>query len=211
MFELLGWTWVADDAAAAVWSVEASCCDDWTPPAAGADCVAACVVGAAFAAVPADAASFDCVEAGAGAGAAVAGADADCAPAACIAPARTSSIRPDCRQPHPDASVWFAFCGVAAVFAAVADEDASLDCETEPSSPGLSTRTETFWFDGCTWVALDAAMAPWSVDDDCVAACTGSDANALPAIAANTASVAASVMIHRFIEDLLGIAWYRAR
>ena len=41
-----------------------------------------------------------------------------------------------------------AFCVVDAVFAAFADDSASLDCETAPSLPGLSTRTEMFWFDG---------------------------------------------------------------
>src|SRR5919198_911861 len=156
MFELLGCTWVADEAAAAVWSVDACCCDDWTPPPAGADdCVAPCVVGAAFVDVPVDEASFDCVEpagAGAAVGAAVAGAAGSVPAAACNAPPRICPTSPDSRplttQPQPDAWVWLAFCVVDAVFVAVAFEEASFDCETAPSSPGLSTRTEMFWFDG---------------------------------------------------------------
>ena len=64
MFELLGCTCVADDAAPAACWVDASCCDDWTPLPPARDCVAVCVVGAVFAAVPVDAASFDCVEPG---------------------------------------------------------------------------------------------------------------------------------------------------
>jgi hypothetical protein len=72
-------------------------------------------------------------------------------------------------HPHAEASAWFAVCVVDAVFAALADEAALFDCETAPSWPGLSTRTEMFWFDGCTWVALDAPSAAWLVDDDWVA------------------------------------------
>jgi hypothetical protein len=61
-----------------------------------------------------------------------------------------------------------------------------------------------FWFVGSTWVALDAAMAAWSVDDDCVADSTGVAAIAVPALAAKAANVAASVVIHlRLIEELL--------
>ena len=172
-----------------------------------------------LAAVPEDEASFDCVdEPVLGAGAAVAGAAAS-VPAACIAPARTSSSLPDARpvvaaQPQPGLCAWVAFCVVVPVFAAVADDSASFDCETAPSLPGLSTRTEMFWFVGSTWVALDAATAAWSVVDDCVADCTGTGvpAIAVPALAAKAANVAASVVIHRrFIEELLWYRWYRAR
>src|SRR5207245_1450895 len=117
MFELLGSTWVADDAACAVWSVVAFCCDDCTPPVPAADCVAAWVVGAVLAAVPDDEASFDCDEPVLGA--AVAGAAAS-VPAACIAPARTSSSLPDVRpvgaaQPQPRLCAWVAFCVVVPV------------------------------------------------------------------------------------------------
>ena len=139
-------------------------------------------------------------------GAAVAGAAP--APAACIAPARTSSSLPDVRpvgavQAQPKLGAWVAFCVVVPVFAAVADDSASFDCETAPSLPGLSTRTEMFWFVGSTWVALDAASAAWSVDDDCVADCTGLAANAEPVPTASAVTVAASVVINRFIEELL--------
>jgi hypothetical protein len=113
-------------------------------------------------------------------------------------------------HPQPDASAWLVLCVVAAVFDASAVDEASLDCETAPSLPGLSTRTETFWFDGCTWVALDAASAAWSVDEDCVPDCTGPAANAEPALTARTASVAASVLSNRFINELLWYRWYRA-
>src|SRR5919198_1163867 len=125
------------------------------PPPGADDCVAPCVVGAAFVDVPVDEASFDCVEpagAGAAVGAAVAGAAGSVPAAACNAPPRICPTSPDSRplttQPQPDAWVWLAFCVVDAVFVAVAFEEASFDCETAPSSPGLSTRTEMFWFDG---------------------------------------------------------------
>ena len=157
-----------------------------------------------MAAVPADEASFDWVDEPV-LGAAVAGAAA--VPAACIAPGRTSPAFPDVRpvgmmQPQAS-SAWLAFCVVAAVFAAVADDSASFACETAPSLPGLSTRTEMFWFVGSTWVALDPASAAWSVDDDCVADCTGLAANAEPVPTASAVTVAASVVINRFIEELL--------
>ncbi len=77
-----------------------------------------------------------------------------------------------------------------------------LDWVTLPSLPGLNTRTETFWFDGSTCVALEAAIAPWSVPDDCVADCTGDpEANAEPALTARAASEAASVVASRFMSD----------
>src|SRR5204863_317194 len=107
----------------------------------------------------------------------------------------------DCTPPEP-VEDWLAVCVGVAVFVAAAVEAASFDCDTEPSLPGLSTRTEMFWFEGSIWVALDAARAPCSVDDDCVADCTGLEANAEPAITAKTATVAASAMIHRFMESL---------
>jgi hypothetical protein len=91
---------------------------------------------------------------------------------------------------------------VPAVFAAVAVEVALLDWVTFPSLPGLNTRTEMFWFDGSTCVALEAAIAPWSVPDDCVADCTGDPAaNAEPALTARAASEAASVVASRFMSD----------
>jgi hypothetical protein len=52
------------------------------------------------------------------------------------------------------------FWVVDAVFAAFADEAALFVCVTDPSLPGLSTRTEMLSFEGSTWTASDAAIAP---------------------------------------------------
>ena len=41
---------------------------------------------------------------------------------------------------------------------------AELDCETSPSSPGLSTRIDDALFDGFTWTAVASASASWSFD-----------------------------------------------
>src|SRR5579859_5699086 len=91
MFELLGSTCLADEAATAVWSVDDPCVADWTPlPPDGAACVWVCVVGAVFVAAPVDAASLDCCDAvGAGAAEVVDGA------AACMAVPRTSPSDPE--------------------------------------------------------------------------------------------------------------------
>ena len=52
-------------------------------------------------------------------------------------------------QPQPlPACVCVAFCVVDAELPDVAVEPTVLACDTEPSSPGLSTRIETFVFDG---------------------------------------------------------------
>jgi hypothetical protein len=95
---------------------------------------------------------------------------------------------------------WVAFCVVSASFDAFADDVASFDCVTLPSFPGLSTRTEIFEFEGWIWVALDAAIAPCPMFEDCVLDCTGSAANAVPALTARAANVAASVVTIRFIS-----------
>ena len=63
--------------------------------------------------------------------------EADC-PIACVPPS----------QPHEPLWVWSADWPVRFAFAAVAFESTVLDCETSPLSPGLSTRTEMFWFPG---------------------------------------------------------------
>ena len=102
-----------------------------------------------FVAAPVDAASLDCCDpAGAGAAVVVDGA------AACKAVPRTSPSEPEVTvgtaHPQPPASVWPELCVVVAVFAASAFDVASFDCVTLPSLPGLSTRTEMFWFDG--WI-----------------------------------------------------------
>ena len=55
--------------------------------------------------------------------------------------------------------VWELPCVVGAEFVALAVEDASFDCETAPSSPGLRTRTEMFELLGWSCVADDAAAA----------------------------------------------------
>src|SRR5207342_1361866 len=62
--------------------------------------------------------------------------------------------------------VWPAPCLVPFTFAAVAFEDATLDCETSPSSPGLRTRTEMLLFDGffCTVPERAAALCSLSAD-----------------------------------------------
>jgi len=58
------------------------------------------------------------------------------------------------------------FWVVVALLPALADDAAVLSCDTEPPSPGLSTRTETAVFDGSICVADESAAAPWSVDAD---------------------------------------------
>jgi hypothetical protein len=45
------------------------------------------------------------------------------------------------------------------VFVAFAEDAAVFVCVTAPSLPGLSTRTEMFWFEGSSCVALDRAPA----------------------------------------------------
>ncbi|MGZ6563174.1 MAG: hypothetical protein ACXVH3_25705 [Solirubrobacteraceae bacterium] len=88
------------------------------------------------------------------------------------------------------------------MFAAFAWELAEFDCVVDPSFPGLNTRTEMLWFDGLTCVALEAAIAAWSVPDDCVADCTGGPAaNAEPALTASAAREAASAVVNRFMSD----------
>jgi hypothetical protein len=49
---------------------------------------------------------------------------------------------------------------------AAADDPTVFACDTEPSLPGLSTRTETEVFDGSICVACDSAVASWPVDAD---------------------------------------------
>jgi hypothetical protein len=98
---------------------------------------------------------------------------------------------------------------VSASFDAFAEDEASFDWVTAPSSPGLSTRTEMFWFEGFTWVALDPAIAAWLVSADCVAAWTGteSSANAVVELAARTARATMSATKNRLICVVL--LWIR--
>jgi hypothetical protein len=53
-----------------------------------------------------------------------------------------------------------------ASFVEVADEAAEFDCDTAPSFPGLSTRTETFLLLGSICFADESPIAAWSVDAD---------------------------------------------
>ena len=56
-------------------------------------------------------------------------------------------------------------------FAAVADESTLFDWSTEPSSPGLRTRTEIFVFFAPACSAFDAAKASCSLSASCPIAC----------------------------------------
>src|SRR5262249_1770241 len=155
----------ADEAATAPCSVPADCCDDWTPPEPPfCDCEPVCVVGAAFEASPVEPASFVC-ELDAESGAAAGWCPSD-PPVIWSAPERTEEGAPGWRpemvesrpeQPQPPC-FWVELCVVDALFDALADELAVFDCDTEPSSPGPSTRTEMLSFEGCTCVALEAAV-----------------------------------------------------
>src|SRR5581483_11493190 len=76
---------------------------------------------------------------------------------------------------------WLESWSVSLSFVAFASDDAELVCETDPSSPGLSTRTETFVLLGWICVAPDAAPAACSFVADCPATCTPSAAVAVSA------------------------------
>src|SRR5581483_9158978 len=65
-----------------------------------------------------------------------------------------------------------ASCVVVAALPAVAAEFTAFVWDTEPPSPGLSTRIETAVFDGWSWTAPDAAPAVWPVSADCFAVWT---------------------------------------
>src|SRR5205823_3286400 len=75
---------------------------------------------------------------------------------------------------HPQDGPWFwvAVCVVSALLPAKAEESALLLCVTEPSLPGLSTRTDSFELLGAICFASDSAAAFWSVSADWVDACT---------------------------------------
>jgi hypothetical protein len=90
---------------------------------------------------------------------------------------------------------------VVASFVAFAEDVASFDWFTDPSSPGLSTRTETFWFDGCTWVALDEASAACPVSAVWPANWTGLSANAVVELAARTARATTSATRNRLMRS----------
>ena len=74
---------------------------------------------------------------------------------------------PEPLQPH-EGPLWFwvVVWPVVAALPDVACEPTLLVCDTEPSSPGLSTRIETLVFDGSTCVAVEAAPELWPVPAD---------------------------------------------
>src|SRR5262245_33693387 len=65
-----------------------------------------------------------------------------------------------------------AFCFVAFELPASAVDDASFDCETSPSSPGLRTRTAMFSFDGFFCSVVESAAASCSESADCPMTCS---------------------------------------
>jgi hypothetical protein len=75
----------------------------------------------------------------------------------------SASCVDDCTPEPPPDWVWVPVCVVAAEFVASADDLALFDWSTEPSFPGLRTRTEMFELLGLICVADEAAIAVWSV------------------------------------------------
>ena len=89
----------------------------------------------------------------------------DRAPADCVLPASWPIA---CVPPEPPCP---AFWPVRFEFPAAADEPTLFDCSTEPSLPGLSTRTEMFVFFAPLCSAFDAAAASCSLSADWPIAC----------------------------------------
>jgi hypothetical protein len=95
----------------------------------------------------------------------------DSAPAACPVSADCLSVWiPEPEPPQPQVAppcvcelVW----PVVPELPAVACEPAVLDCVTEPSLPGLRTRTGTFVLLAPSCAAVLSAPASWSVADCC--------------------------------------------
>ena len=73
--------------------------------------------------------------------------EAGAAWAACIAVPRTSPSLPDAGVHRQLDAACVADCVVDALLLAFAVDEAVFDCDTAPSLPGLSTRTEMFSFD----------------------------------------------------------------
>src|SRR6476646_8780859 len=72
-------------------------------------------------------------------------------------------------QPQPlPPWAWVALCVVPAVLPDIAFDVAVFDCVTLPPFPGLSTRIETFVFDGSICLASDAAADSCSVPASCL-------------------------------------------
>jgi hypothetical protein len=176
-------------------------------------CPASCFVEAALSAAACDEASFDwCREPPSPSlqtrtGSLVFEAPSCAVPEAAPAACRVELVWPmawtrglACSQPHdvPRASC-IAVCETGARFAAVADDEASLDCRTDPSLPGLSTRTEMFELLGSTWTACDFApascwvpadwVADWTPLPDCACCASCAVPAALPAAAEEEASL----------------------
>ena len=70
-----------------------------------------------------------------------------------------TSLRIGSGQPHEPPCDWVDDCVVVAELPDVAAEPTVLACDTEPSSPGLSTRVEPAVFEGSICFALDSATA----------------------------------------------------
>ena len=62
-------------------------------------------------------------------------------------------------QPHDPSCDWVADCVVDAELPEVAFEETVFACDTEPSSPGLSTRIEPAVFEGSICFASESASA----------------------------------------------------
>ena len=112
-------------------------------------CVAVCVTGAVFCAFAEDSASFDWDTEPPFPGLRTRTERFEFSGWSCFAedsavePCVVSAVCVDDWTPEP-LPVWELPWLVVAELLASADEEASFDCETAPSSPGLRTRTETF-------------------------------------------------------------------
>ena len=77
---------------------------------------------------------------------------------------------PEPLQPHEVLPwFWVAVWPVVAALPDVACEPTVLPCVTEPSSPGLRTRTGELTLDAPSWSASERASATWSVPACCSA------------------------------------------
>src|SRR6266508_142145 len=91
---------------------------------------------------------------------------------AASAPCFVSALCVDDWTPPEPPPVWELPCVVGAELEASADEEASFDCLTLPSFPGLRTRTEMCELLGLTCFAEDVAAPTCVVDASCVDDCT---------------------------------------
>src|SRR5919106_2733620 len=128
-----------------------------------------------------------------------------------IASCSFSACWPITCSPEPSC-VWPAVCSVAFRFPAVAFEVASLVCETSPSSPSLSTRTDVLLFVGCSCAVPAAAPASWSLPASWPASwTTGGLAVAVPTpVTSRRRTPTASARQRRFIRfSLRAVGWLR--